>query len=509
MTADSTDAALDLSAHAIFNALSGNPPVNYDLEQYGQHHDLINQMLIAYVAFAADGGPAKGIEAAMQVWVVRRPEFPTLWAAVERLQEAAKRAAANGNEGGTSLPPWPTLDEKALYGLAGDIVRLIAPHTEADPVALLIQELLFFGNVIGGKPHCLVEADRHALNEDAVLVGATAKARKGTSVGHVRRVYRQIDSLWADTRVQGGLSSGEGLIWAVRDPIEKDDAVVDRGVDDKRLLVLEAEFASTLRVLGRDGNTLSAIIRYAWDGGKLSSLTKNSPAQATGAHISILGHITRDELLRYLSTTEAGNGFGNRFLWCCVKRSKALPEGGALTESALNEVVKRLQNVVKFAGEVDEIKRDDDARTIWRAVYPTLSEGKPGLLGAMISRAEAHVLRLSAIYALLDCSAVVRTPHLKAALALWEYAEASARFIFGDALGDPLADEILRLLRANSEGLTRTDISNHFGRHKDAKHLTGALSALLERGLVSCEKRETEGRPAEVWMAIEHAKQAN
>jgi hypothetical protein len=88
--------------------------------------------------------------------------------------------------------------------------------------------------------------------------------------------------------------------------------VVDHGVSDKRLMVLEAEFASSLRVLGRDGNTLTAIIRQAWDPGDLRGLTKNSPAEATGAHISIIAHITRDELPRYLDSTESGNGFGNR-----------------------------------------------------------------------------------------------------------------------------------------------------------------------------------------------------
>jgi hypothetical protein len=70
---------------------------------------------------------------------------------------------------GHTLPPWPVLDDKALYGLAGDLVRTIAPHAEADPAALLIQTLLEFGNVIDHKPHCMAEADYHGLNEFTVL----------------------------------------------------------------------------------------------------------------------------------------------------------------------------------------------------------------------------------------------------------------------------------------------------------------------------------------------------
>src|SRR4029079_7044940 len=117
-----------------------------------------------------------------------------------------------------------------------------------------------------------------------------------------------VDEEWTNTRVLNGLSSGEGLIWAVRDEITKEEAVrergkptgdyqtvvVDRGITDKRLLVLESEFASTLRVMGRDGNTLSAVIRQAWDIGDLRTMTKNCPAQASRAHISIIAHITKD-----------------------------------------------------------------------------------------------------------------------------------------------------------------------------------------------------------------------
>jgi hypothetical protein len=389
-------------------------------------------------------------------------------------------------------------------------------------VAILVQTLVAFGNVISREPHCTAEADYHALNEFAVLVGATSKGRKGTSAGHVRGLYKRVAEDWTRQRIQAGLSSGEGLIWAVRDPIVKREAVrekgkptgeyqavvVDQGVRDKRLMVLEAEFASILRVLGRDGNTLSAIIRQAWDSGDLRVLTNNSPAEATGAHISLVGHVTKDELLRYLDSTESGNGFGNRILWCCVRRSQALPEGGHVPEDALRALSERLKKAIVAAAHVREITRDQEARAIWYTVYPELSEGKPGLLGAMTSRAEAHVMRLSAIYALLDCSAIVRAEHLKAALALWEYCESSARFIFGDALGDPLADEILEALRASWEGLTRTEISHHFGRHKAAEQIKRALKLLAEQGLATWEEEETEGRKAVIWRATGGAKKA-
>ena len=248
---------------------------------------------------------------------------------------------------------------------------------------------------------------------------------------------------------------------------EYQTVIDDPGVEDKRLFVLESEFATVLRVSERDGNTLSSVIRQAWDAGDLRTMTKNSSVKATGAHISILGHITKDELSRLLNTTEAANGFCNRFLWACVERSKCLPEGGRLDTVDFTPVTRQLGRAVQFAQGTNVLRRDDEARRLWHEAYPTLSEGKPGLLGAIISRSEAQVVRLSCLYALLDQSASIRAEHLRAALALWNYCEASARYIFGERLGDPIADELMNALHQHAGGMTRTDIGDWFGRKSE------------------------------------------
>jgi hypothetical protein len=347
------------------------------------------------------------------------------------------------------------------------------------------------------------------------MVGPTSKGRKGTSKGQVLNVFKSADEFWAEHCIAGGLSSGEGLIWAVRDPIEKKEPVknkgsieryetviADHGVEDKRLLVIESEFASMLRVIGRDGNTLSAILRNAWDSGKLRILTKNSPAVATDAHISLIGHITADELRRYLDSTEAANGFANRFLWLCVQRSKCLPDGGEIWRVDFTPLIVRLSHAVDFARVTARVRMDDEARGIWREIYPDLSEGQSGLLGAVTSRAEAQVIRLALLYALADASGDIQKPHLMAALALWEYAEASARYVFGKALGDPVADEILDALKRNPQGMTRTEISALFLRHKTAGQIGRALGVLQREGRVIAENIETGGRPSQLWKAI-------
>ena len=409
---------------------------------------------------------------------------------------------------------WPSLADEAYHGVVGDYARKIEPHTEADPAGILIQMMVMFGNLVGRGPHFRVENDRHALNLFAVLVGQSSKGRKGVSAGQAKRLFEATDPAWC-ARIEHGLSSGEGLIWAVRDPVEKtqsvreqgkptgevETVVVDAGVDDKRLFVLESEFASVLKMLKRDGNILSPIIRNAWDSGQLSTLTKNTPAKATGAHISIVGHITKTELLRTLHSTETANGFGNRFLWCCVQRTKYLAEGGEVHTLDFSRESAELADRLSFAKGTEEIRKDPEARKLWAEVYPQLSEGRPGLAGAMTGRSEAQTMRLACLYALLDRSHVIRADHLLAALALWTYCDHSARWIFGDALGDPIADEILLRLRQSPEGLTKNQIGNAFNRHRKRHEIGRALALLRDTGLATCEKEPTGGRTAERWRA--------
>ena len=392
----------------------------------------------------------------------------------------------------TKLPlsrSWPRpLGEEAFQGPAAELVRSLEAYTEADPVAILVQLLVAFGNAIGRNAWFRVEATLHFLNEFVAVVGQTAKARKGLSLAHVTEVFGCVDSGWCGKRICGGLSSAEGLIWAVRDPVPGQKPA-DPGVADKRLLVVEEELASTLTVMGRTGNNLSAILRQAWDGPKLlQSMTKNSLAKSTQPHISLIGHTTFGEVRRRLSSTEAGNGFANRFLWICVRRSKFLPEGGRPKGEALDrfaDALVDLESALEQAKGVGEVKRDEDARQLWFEVYPELSEGGTGLLGAVTSRAEAHVTRLSCLYALMDKSPVVRVEHLRAALAVWEYSLASARFIFGNLLGDETADEILMALKRQPQGMTRTQINDLFKRNKSSAEISRALGVLHEHGLAS------------------------
>ena len=264
-------------------------------------------------------------------------------------------------------PEWPReMGEAAFHGPIGRLVRTVAPHTEADPAGLLLQALIMFGSVIGRHVYFVAESARHYPVLFGVLVGLSAKSRKGSSFATVKAPMLLVDpDLDKPGRIEKGLSSGEGLVWAVRDPQAARDGTMSDGVTDKRCLVVESEFANTLKVMARDGNTLSPLLREAWDGNSLGTLTKNNRATATGAHISLIGHITRDELRRYLDATEAGNGFGNRILWCCVRRARVLPDGGALHTVDLHALAEPLQRAVRLTMEPHKVIRDTEASRLW------------------------------------------------------------------------------------------------------------------------------------------------
>jgi hypothetical protein len=287
--------------------------------------------------------------------------------------------------------------------------------------------------------------------------------------------------------------------------------VVDPGVPDKRLLLDEREFAQALTVMKREGNTVSRIVRDAWDCREvLTNLVKHSKETATDAMISIVGHITPQELTRMLDETSMFNGYANRFLLIYVFRSKLLPFGGKLDEAAIEVLAREVRaardfvrrNERFYTAEPHALTMDAEACKLWESVYPKLVTRAPGLLGAICGRAEAQVCRLALLYAVTDCSEQIKRVHLQAALALWAYSADSARFIFGDNLGDPLADHLLNALRS-SGGMSRTQIRDLCGRNQRSDKIDAALHLLQKYGRAQCEMRSKDGNRGpkqEIWL---------
>jgi hypothetical protein len=328
---------------------------------------------------------------------------------------------------------WPDPPAEAAYhGVAGDIVRAIAPYTEADPVGILGSFLAFFGALAG--PRCtFYGAGNQRSNIFVSLVGQTALGRKGTAYSAVTQIMSKIDDSWQE-RLVTGLGSGEGLITYLQ------------ANPDHPALVYEGEFGALLTAMSRDGSTLSMTIRNAWDGIPLGRHIASKSAQVANHHVGILTNITDIELSQRLTSEDAANGFANRFLWLAVKRQQLVAITEPLAPHA-EPFFLALHDAFAFTDQPQTMRLTPEARVYWNALYQQRSEQpRAGMHGAVTNRAETYITRLAMLYAMLDATPNIDIVHIQAAEALWDYAERSALYIFGDSTGNKKADALIRQL---------------------------------------------------------------
>ncbi len=405
-----------------------------------------------------------------------------------------------------SLPPRPTI--ALSHGVIGDFMSRVELETEAHPVALGMQFLVAFGNCIGRNPHAVVGRTRHGVNLFGLVVGNTGRGRKGTGGDIVVDAVGFADAYWADHCRSPNLASGEGVIDALRDAVVKyvpvkngapgefETIVIDPGVEDKRLMIVCPEFVAAMNASKRENATLSQTLREAWDGRTLRTMAKNSARTATDPHLSIIGHVTRQELLRAMREADVYGGLFNRFIFILSDRARELPHGGNLDDlGIMPHAVKRLVEQARLVGRM---QRSAAASQLWEREYHRLTNVQgPEIITAVLSRGEAQVLRLSMLMALTAGRATIEADDLIAAIDLWGYAEASARGVFAGG-EDRVFTRALELIQAEP-GITRTAIHTKLGWRVPAPDFVAALSRIKAAGLANCRAIKTGGRPAERW----------
>jgi hypothetical protein len=274
---------------------------------------------------------------------------------------------------------------------------------------------------------------------------------------------------------------------------------------DRRLLVVESEFARVLSIASRQGSILSELIRQAYDSGKLENRTKHDPQIVMDAHVSVIGHITADELKAKLAEVDVANGFMNRFMLFGVGRSKRLPRGEQVPAHIKNRLIRRIKDAADKAATIGEMSRTPEAQRLWDAVYNALLDDEPtGALGSAIARAEVQVLRMSVVYAATDGTSKIDVPHIEAAYELWRYARWTAAQLFESKPLNANATKLLEALRkAGDAGMSGSEVARVFSGHLGKQRLD-AIRAELERlGLAVTSTVETGGRPRMVTCVTE------
>lgn len=375
-----------------------------------------------------------------------------------------------------AINPLPArMDDAAFPGFIGDIIGRIEPETEACREGILGQFLVAFGNLMGRRPHWEVSGRPHRGNLYLCLTGPTGSGRKGTSWDGSHWLLSFCDEKWARTPPLSGSVSGEGVIEKAND-------------SDDPMLFVEEEFGRVLVGAGRDGNTLSHVLRLGFDGRPLSLLTRKDSLYAAQSYISFIGHITYSELKKLITQNDIENGLVNRFLWMHTFRSRSLPEGGDFfsVRQALGPFVEQLIWAVDFArhdrGLDVPYMRTKEAKELWKPLYEDLTRPLPGYYGNAVERRAPIVTRIAMIYAVLDRSHYIDVKHIEAALAVWRYCDSTAAHIFGAPKKDARLAKLTEILDSAGNGLTRTEINRKLG---NGRITSAELDSLIDAAYAS------------------------
>ena len=403
----------------------------------------------------------------------------------------------------------PTLRQEAYHGLLGEILNSVEPCTESDPVTVLLGLLCCFGSCVGRGAWYMLDSDKHHPALFIGVVGLTSD-RKGTGFSVARKIFESIDPVWAKLSVCNGIGSGQGLIERVSDEsklltMNKKTGIVEEqiipGGEDKRCLLRLEELALCFTLQRTESSTLGPTLLAAWGGDKLDIPNrKTNLISASNYSISILGD-TQPGTIRNLvdKGIEKYNGWMNRFLWAAVQSTKDLGLDAKLYN--LNHYMTRLTDALSFAKQAGQASVDDEAKALYQSRYSGLKRSGNSI--PHTERAAQYVIRLALIYALVDCSKVIRLEHMRAALAVWDYCCASAKLIFVGAKEEPVPDPLwLRILNSigATPGISRSDLLRAF-RLTSADEMESTLKSLEAAGNAYRLKKQTEGRPAEHWFS--------
>lgn len=390
------------------------------------------------------------------------------------------------------------LGDEAYQGVLGEYLRYVEPFTEADNAAILLQSLVALG-IYMGPDFYRVAGDLQRGKLFAVVVGNSSKARKGTSWGLVYQLLSAVDAHFTKNCILSGFGSGEAIIGKLRDS----DGSNGAPATDPRLVLAGGEFAQILQVMNREGNTLSSVIRDGWDNRPMASVVKGGELKVSNHHIGVISHITNEELLSLLKGHHYFNGFANRFLYVWSKRSKLLAFSDSPDQAVVQSFGIRIRDSIKKVRDQknSELKFSPVASQIWEQIYPELSRDRFGLTGAVLSRAEAQVIRLAVVYAVLDGSGWIDEDHLAAALAVWSYSEGSVDRIFGQK-NSTNEGKLISLL-SDAKTMRRADIHAIFGNNLSASDIDRLRGDLLAQGMISVSTaHKGRGRPSEEWTYV-------
>jgi len=402
----------------------------------------------------------------------------------------------SNDDGDTARSP-PVPDPACFYGLVGEVAREGSEGTETSPIAIAGNFITYLSCGIGRMPHLAVGNTSHHARLFCLHVGRSGRGRKGDAVALVSRIDEAVRASGNGLAPQihrGGLSSREGLAALIHDGYGAGRQQVP-AIEDKRLWVIESEFANVLQQSRRGGNTLSAALRDCWDGVDLKPATKSNCVHATKPHVCLSGAISPTELLSLTQRRDLLNGFVNRFLLVWGERTQIAPFPRRAPQARVEALAAEVAEILEFtrprvedAQETVLMSMADQARRRYAQLYRSELNQPAGnaLVDSLLERRAPMLLRLAMLFALTDRQWLIEEQHIDAAAAWVRYATGSACFIFSDVRNRSVpervqkaADRISQYLTMHSSASREQLMVHCFGRHQSAAVVDAALAHLV------------------------------
>jgi hypothetical protein len=376
------------------------------------------------------------------------------------------------------------MNEIAFSGVLGECVKFLEEGTDASRVGLLASMVSFCGALMPARTYW---HGMHTSSPYLALVGKQGIGRKGTAMFRVRDALAHALEPRAveDIRFEG-LASGEALV----------KALLDRDRETNRNptgILFEEEYESFLAASGREGSTLDSRMRAAFDGKQLSHrkvaerITVAEPYWLSG-----LVGITPSALRRRYPQENFDNGSGTRWLWLPVQRRdvRVASQEPILPPELSTALVKAYQANVKTQPRIDPGPGVEDLLSEYDEY---LRSEVIGTAAKLTVRYGVIALRIALVHAAVSRSKAISRKHVRAAIAMTEYARAGIRFCFGDTATDIYSTHLYRLLLDSETGELPQHILSKWFLRDFVKRQT-AIDGLVDLGLATVEKVKTKGR---------------
>ncbi|GIU38628.1 hypothetical protein L2719_15090 [Shewanella schlegeliana] len=397
----------------------------------------------------------------------------------------------------------PVLDPLGLPGLIGDISHLLSSGSEASEEFIAAHSLIRISiSIPRGYITLPYGATFTEPRLNAIFVQSTGGG-KGVSEKQTNAIFNLAGELnnteqpiALHARIHsGGLSTGEGISYELRDDSTDSKGNFIQGQNDKRLIVVEAEFANLLAKCNQKTSILSGIIRKLFDGESLEPLTKTDRTSCTDPHVGILGHITATELVSRLDDTSIYNGFLNRFTICCGMPQELQPFPKIPCPDKMAELAKKLNDVLIWVNQEKRVLGMSDCyRELWEDKYAYLKQlgAKDSIEQSLLTRAPHYATMYAMLFAVLDKSNVINSSHLTSALAWIEYWHQSIIYIFDtekDKINanekSKIANDVLQSIenlikQNNGQPTDRTPLQKAVGKKYNSQQVSDALQSLQE-----------------------------